>query len=79
MFITLHTPLLGQHDSLIDTIKRSRTEDGRCYKEVSVLLLSWDEGHDDLGVKVEVDALAAMFRDRFRFQVQSSLLEIQGK
>lgn len=49
------------------------------YKDVSVLLLSWDQDFDDLGVKEEVDALEAVFRNRFNYHVQSSTLKTYEK
>ena len=44
------------------------------YKEVSVLMLSWDSAYDDLGTKWEVDALADVFRNTYKFKVQTSLI-----
>ncbi|MCJ1384076.1 hypothetical protein MMC17_007192 [Xylographa soralifera] len=45
------------------------------YDNVSVLLLSWAQESDDLDVQVEVDALAAVFQDTFKYQVQSYQLK----
>ena len=42
------------------------------YKNVHVLLLSWEPEFDDLKVKDEVAALGAVFRDYYQYQVQSS-------
>ena len=45
------------------------------YNEVHVLLLSWDQQHDDLKVKEEVDDLETVFREIYHYDVQSSLLQ----
>ena len=41
----------------------------KCYKEVHVLMISWDESSDDLKVQKEVDALADVFRGTYNFAV----------
>ena len=42
------------------------------YAAVYVLLLSWE--HDDLGVNVEIDQLAIVFRQAYGFQVEQYLV-----
>ena len=41
----------------------------KCYKEVHVLMISWDEPSDDLKVQAEVKALGDVFRDIYNFSV----------
>ena len=53
----------------------------KAYTAVSVLLLCWADGCDELGVKEEVDALEKTFRERFNFEVHIEYLdtEIEGR
>ena len=41
----------------------------KCYKEVHVLMISWDSESDDLKLKKEVQTLGAVFKDQYNFEV----------
>ena len=46
----------------------------KCYKEVHVLMISWEESSDDLKVKREVETLGNVFKEYYNFAVHPVLL-----
>ena len=47
----------------------------KCYKEVHVLMLSWDPQSDDLKVKKEMERLGTVFQEDYNFEVHPAYLK----